>query len=667
MAMKHLAPTLDETYKRILDNIDEESKETARRTLLWLALSKRPLRLSEVAEAVIIQIRTFEIDDDERLMDPHVLLETCDSLIQIQNDEIVSFAHYSVKEFMMSGRACSFNIDGILSEQELAESCLTYLLLNEMMDDGPHEPRDICGILDHLPLWEYASCHFWGHATVSGVEDRIFDLIIKYLLPGSTEKSEAFLQIFHGYSLRDYYRSSITARKYVTPHLRNLAEWKEAFRSLHIAAALNLVQSAKRMLSQQTVDVNTSSYTLSTPLLAATMGCNEDMVSLLLEWGASANPLPVLYLLHDGNPLAVACARGLVDIVQSLLKAGADVNGEDWGDHTDTPITAAVTSRNFKIVELLLDWGAEISTDPIRSAISNQDWECMELLLSRNPSFEMKFILDDLVHMKSCERVDAILLYLKRYTTSPGDLSLAFSSAVITGNIEILSLLLKHGADINQMNNDTTEYNPIANLNLLQAACIRGDETVFIYLLEHGANITAESGIFGTALQAAALSGSSMQIVKTLLDKGVNCNEPAGPFGTALQAATEKHTKLFNNSRFPHPENAGKWDFENMSLLLDAGADPDPAVNCCSYISPSPITWAAARGRLDMLLAKGVDINTARRGRFATPMHAAASKAHLPLVLRLLEAGADVNVYGGRFWSALCESAAFESFESYIP
>jgi hypothetical protein len=57
-------------------------------------------------------------------------------------------------------------------------------------------------------------------------------------------------------------------------------------------------------------------------------------------------------------------------------------------------------------------------------------------------------------------------------------------------------------------------------------------------LLEEGADVNAQAGHFGTALQAAAFGGHD-QVVQRLLEEGADVNAQAGHFGTALQAAAD--------------------------------------------------------------------------------------------------------------------------------
>ena len=55
-------------------------------------------------------------------------------------------------------------------------------------------------------------------------------------------------------------------------------------------------------------------------------------------------------------------------------------------------------------------------------------------------------------------------------------------------------------------------------------------------VLEKGADVNAQGGLHGNALQAASLGGHEA-IVKLLLEKGADVNAQGGRHGNALQAA----------------------------------------------------------------------------------------------------------------------------------
>jgi ankyrin repeat protein len=58
-------------------------------------------------------------------------------------------------------------------------------------------------------------------------------------------------------------------------------------------------------------------------------------------------------------------------------------------------------------------------------------------------------------------------------------------------------------------------------------------------LLDKGADVNAQGGIYGNPLQAAS-SGGHEQVVKLLLDKGANVNVEGGEYGNAPQAASAR-------------------------------------------------------------------------------------------------------------------------------
>ncbi|KAF4311286.1 ankyrin repeat-containing domain protein [Botryosphaeria dothidea] len=58
-------------------------------------------------------------------------------------------------------------------------------------------------------------------------------------------------------------------------------------------------------------------------------------------------------------------------------------------------------------------------------------------------------------------------------------------------------------------------------------------------LLEKNADVNAQGGYYGSALQAA-LSKGHVQVVQMLLEKNADVNAQGGFYGNALQAASSK-------------------------------------------------------------------------------------------------------------------------------
>ncbi|KAJ6142423.1 ankyrin [Penicillium samsonianum] len=80
-------------------------------------------------------------------------------------------------------------------------------------------------------------------------------------------------------------------------------------------------------------------------------------------------------------------------------------------------------------------------------------------------------------------------------------------------------VLLERGADVNA---EGGVYG-----NALQAACARGHDKIAQILLEREANVNAEGGVYGNALQAAYAGGYD-KIAQILLERGADVNAEGG-------------------------------------------------------------------------------------------------------------------------------------------
>ncbi|KZL66078.1 hypothetical protein CI238_06213 [Colletotrichum incanum] len=102
------------------------------------------------------------------------------------------------------------------------------------------------------------------------------------------------------------------------------------------------------------------------------------------------------------------------------------------------------------------------------------------------------------------------------------------------GLLKLSMHLIGNGADVNA---EGGYYG-----NALQAASFRGHQDIVQLLLDKGADVNAEGGNYGNALQAASYRGHQ-EIVQLLLDKGADVNAKGGYYGNALQAASYQGTQ----------------------------------------------------------------------------------------------------------------------------
>ena len=166
----------------------------------------------------------------------------------------------------------------------------------------------------------------------------------------------------------------------------------------------------------------------------------------------------------------------------------------------------------------------------------------------------------------------------------------------------------------------------------LYYATVTGIEQLAYHLLENGAEVNAQGGYYGNALQAAS-SGGHEGIVKVLLQKGAEVNAQGGLFGNALQAASS-------------------GDHEGIvKVLLEKGAE----VNAQEDYYGNALQAAASggyEGIVKVLLEKGAEVN-AQGGRYGNALQAASYGGHEAIVQVLLEKEAEVNGQGGEYGNAL--------------
>jgi ankyrin repeat protein len=166
---------------------------------------------------------------------------------------------------------------------------------------------------------------------------------------------------------------------------------------------------------------------------------------------------------------------------------------------------------------------------------------------------------------------------------------------------------------------------PNGDWTLLYQAAKQGWLRVATFLLDHGANIEADSGqgYGGTPLDGAAESGNKA-MVELLLSRGANVNASSEKSGTtALQIA------------------ASKGYVALAEALLAHNAD----VNATGSDKRTPLHIAASAGHQDiikLLLTHGANANSTDEYGTA-PLRAAAFAGHIDTVKTLLDAKANPN------------------------
>ena len=405
---------MGETYERTLQEIPKEKKQHAHRLFQCLVAAIRPLRAEELAEIFAVD---FDQDGAANFVEtwrPEIpeeaILSACSTLIAVINDndgrKVVQFSHFSVKEFLTSGRLRTsevvnlrdYHIPFDAAQTILARACLTVLL---QLDEKTNRKR-----LATFPLLLYAARQWFVHAKYEGVAPRIQDAM-EQLFDPSKPYLAAWVWIHDVDQERFRFRES--TEDHPSPPKAT---------ALYYAASCGLCGPAKYLISTHGEDVNAK--------------CG-----------------------YHGSPLHAASRNGHVDAVTLLLDSGANVNmtNEDKG----TPLRAAYVGRHLEAMRLLLERGAvvDVPYDWIGSLAHRVSYDrqadVLRLLLQHSVDVNVTGYLNYTpLHWASVEgHVDVaqILLEHGAETNAVSSIGTSLHYASMTGRLEIVRLLLEHGAD----------------------------------------------------------------------------------------------------------------------------------------------------------------------------------------------------------------------------
>lgn len=326
----------------------------------------------------------------------------------------------------------------------------------------------------------------------------------------------------------------------------------------------------------------------------------EQGASFLLELDLQVHPQSQFEARKYQSILGVAVERERARSVEVLLEYGADADSIGWGN--ESCLHLAVKQGVVRITKALLASGASVTPTILLAAVQTGDLEIFRAVFGSRP-------IDG-----SCSQNYGELLWLASYH----------------GDLAIAKLLLDQGIDVDTMTR---------NEHALQAASANGHIAMFDLLLEHGADVN----IHANRALLAASEGGHAALVRKILGHGANVDATHGQKGTALYVACEESHEGV------------------VSVLLESGAD----VNGEAGYYGSALYAASISGReklVKMLLAYGARVNATGRG-MSTALCGASHMGLGRVVEVLLESGADVN-YCGPTGSAL-QAAVFstQSFE----
>lgn len=335
---------LEEMYNQILADhtvIAGVSQSTQVAILRLVTHSVRPLRLIEVAEALVSDCETLGGQNDGKA----VIRNSCGPLLEILEDEVVQILHHSFTEFLLdNGRLESSSkpnhqfpsIDFSSTHRHIAINCLEYLSALDNREgfsglgreDGsngsvvigqisPFNQWDLSNISLHHPFLDYAVRNCFYHAKQYGVLDLELFAAMEAFCKSDTSGFNAWLA----------YMSSEA-----DPSVS-----KEKVTCLHVAAGFGLTSWAEHLIDAG-VDVDFLDGDKRSPLFWAAKKGHDTVVDLLLKAGAKPDidgdnglkPLHVAALRNHSNIAKLLLAHGMSDSKMLGLTALAYIYAMDF-------------------------------------------------------------------------------------------------------------------------------------------------------------------------------------------------------------------------------------------------------------------------------------------------------------------------------------------------
>ncbi|XP_050294137.1 ankyrin repeat and KH domain-containing protein 1-like isoform X2 [Anthonomus grandis grandis] len=301
---------------------------------------------------------------------------------------------------------------------------------------------------------------------------------------------------------------------------------------------------------------------------------------------------------QDKTSLIEACTDGDVGTVKKLLTEGRSVH--ETSEEGESLLSLACSAGYFELAQVLLamhanveDRGIKGECTPLMEAASAGHLDIVRLLVHHGADVNAQSTSGNTPLMYACAGGHTEVSILE----------------------EVVKFLLENGANVE-------DHNENGHTPLMEAASA-GHVALAKILLMHGAGINTHSNEFKESALTLACYKGHLDMVRFLLEAGADQEHKTD----------EMHTALMEASMDGHVEVA--------RLLLDSGAQ----VNMPTDSFESPLTLAACGGHVDLamlLIERGANIEEVNDEGY-TPLMEAAREGHEEMVHLLLGQGANIN------------------------
>ncbi|KKP02741.1 HET and Ankyrin domain-containing protein [Trichoderma harzianum] len=368
-ALKRLPRDLGETYSRILQRIDLNNyKLEAMAVLRWLSCSTRPLNLAEIAELAVFDVEEsdeanllpssseYEVSCvyQNRFTSASEVLNILSGLVtstQVSDKDsqphnsIISFSHFSVKEYLQSNQVSPPYFKMILNDCHwfVLKSSFSYMRAYDLA--ARDEPN-----LRNCPLLLYACFSVWEHAK----EPEVFF--------AKGNNGESLLASFIATYLQEYgcnldapydilLRATLDFNQPTDIQVKKSTIAIDSDKQLQFSPVSGIVQT---VVDQMTSKISVRESGSQRPLSSRTNTENRIAVWKTLQ----AEPRVQLNAKdRDGKtPLLLAAIHGDEDFFQYLF-AQDGIETDIQETHGWDLLTCALLGKNATIIKMILDLG----------------------------------------------------------------------------------------------------------------------------------------------------------------------------------------------------------------------------------------------------------------------------------------------------------------------
>jgi hypothetical protein len=438
----------------MLQGIDPEYEKQVASVLKWLAFSKRPLLLDELAEIFILDPeKAMPFDESDRLFTVEEVLTYLPGVVtkapipsyteyrsvsNFANAMEIRFAHFSIKEYLSSSRISRvyYSTPEQTAHLHISECCLAYhLQLSESMMVTEDD-------LGRYALCEYAAQYWLDHLEKVALESWTISVTNRAKRVFVTQ-SQSLLNMVRIGSYYDgelesdwemtpnklespiFYAASIGAFQLVSLLIRDGADVNEVSPAASHDTVLQEAifrhrKAIIKLLLEHGADVNAQGGYFGNALQEAVFAEDQDVVQLLISNGAQVNAEGGKY----GTALQTAAAWGHLEILQVLLDNGAQVNAE--GGKYGTALQGAAARGKLNILQVLLDNGADVNVkggrygNALQAAVGEDNLAIAQLLLERGASvYPTGLEWVQLIARVDREGLDADSNWLRKFQENP--------------------------------------------------------------------------------------------------------------------------------------------------------------------------------------------------------------------------------------------------------